>query len=89
MTERMPAHMMQASAQPRQTSFGRSRRPDMGPLTFSPRQKRQATRIAHWPSTCGSSWEGQDLVEVRGFEPLASAVRRQRSTPELHPRAGG
>ena len=26
------------------------------------------------------------IVEVRGFEPLTSAVRRQRSTPELHPR---
>jgi hypothetical protein len=28
--------------------------------------------------------EGQ--VEVRGVEPLTSAVRRQRSTTELHPR---
>ncbi len=28
------------------------------------------------------------LVEVRGFEPLTSAVRRQRSTPELHPLFG-
>ncbi len=27
------------------------------------------------------------IVEVRGVEPLASAVRRQRSTTELHPRA--
>src|SRR5947209_16701507 len=26
------------------------------------------------------------LVEVRGVEPLTSAVRRQRSTTELHPR---
>ena len=26
------------------------------------------------------------LVEVRGFEPLTSALRTQRSTPELHPR---
>jgi hypothetical protein len=26
-------------------------------------------------------------VEVRGVEPLTSAVRRQRSTTELHPRA--
>ena len=27
------------------------------------------------------------IVEVRGVEPLTSAVRRQRSTTELHPRA--
>ena len=26
------------------------------------------------------------IVEVRGVEPLTSAVRRQRSTTELHPR---
>jgi hypothetical protein len=26
------------------------------------------------------------VVEVRGVEPLTSAVRRQRSTTELHPR---
>ena len=35
-------------------------------------------------SGVGSSKAG--LVEVRGFEPLTSAVRRQRSTTELHPR---
>jgi hypothetical protein len=30
---------------------------------------------------------GKVAVEVRGVEPLTSAVRRQRSTTELHPRS--